>query len=81
VLLVDGDVVADLVFVDAVARLVLEARRRGWYVEIRNPSADFTALVALVGLAGALGLESCGQPEGGEQLGVEEVVEGDDLPA
>jgi len=73
----------DLAAVDDLARLVLAARRRGWSIRLREPVAELTALIALAGLAEVLGAEPLvvevgGQPEGGEQGGVEEVVMPDD---
>ncbi len=85
VLLVDGGVEVpiwrsdaplrpDLSIIDALARLQLEARRQGWSIRLRNPCSRLLELLELVGLAG-LGLEVDGEAEGGEELGVEEVVE------
>ena len=76
----------DLATVNALARLQLAATRLGWTVRLRNPTAELCALLDLVGLrdvigAGPLLLEPGGQPEGGEQLGIEEVVEAGDAPA
>src|SRR5690606_5840811 len=83
---VDGRRAPDLTLVDAVARLHLAARRRGWSVRARNPCPDLLARPDPAGLAGlpadprALPLEARGQAEEGEQLGVEEVVEPRDPP-
>jgi hypothetical protein len=84
VVLVEGG--DDLATVDVLARLQLYAHRRGLAVRVRNPSPRLTALFELVGLADLLigepgsALEADGEPERGEQLGVEEVVEPGDPP-
>ena len=67
----------DLRHVDALARLVLVARRLGVDVRIERPPPELVELLDLAGLRGQV----LGQPEGGEQAGVEleEVVEADDL--
>ena len=69
----------DLDTVNALARLNLAAKRLGWAVRLRNPTCELRALLEYVGLG--LLLESGGQAEDREQLGVEEVVEPRDLPA
>jgi hypothetical protein len=63
----------DLEAVDALARLQLEARRRGCTVWLRRACPDLIELLELVGL-----LQVIGQAEGPEQGGVEEVVVPDD---
>ena len=78
---VDGDVeivavrvtcaAPDLDVVDALARLQLAAQRVGWSLRLRDPSAALCELLDLVGLGAQLGREA----EGGEQVGVEDVVE------
>jgi hypothetical protein len=71
----------DLALVGALARLHLAALRLGCSIRLRDPCAELRALLDLVGLAelvaGAPGLplEARRKPEGGEQLGVEEVVQ------
>lgn len=78
----------DLAAVEAIARLQLGARRRGWRVEVRDPCLALRELLDLVGLAdliagrapGALLGELGGKPEEGEELGTEEVVVARDLP-
>jgi hypothetical protein len=60
--------------VDDIARLQLAARRVGWTVLVSEPCPELAALVDLVGLR----LEVLGQPEAGEQRGVEEEVHPDD---
>ena len=85
VVVVDGARFArpDLTAVNALARLQLAAKRLGWTVRLRNPPAELCQLLDFIGLRdviGALPREPCGEPEGGEQLGVEEVVEARDAP-
>jgi hypothetical protein len=74
----------DLELVERLARAQLGARRIGCSVLVRDPCADLSALLELVGLRAVLVDGAAGggkvvrQPEGGEQLGVEEVVVPDD---
>ena len=71
----------DLAVVDQLARLELAARRLGCSVAVRGAAPDLAGLAGLldlVGLTGVLAVEVGGQPEGGEQPGVEEVVVADD---
>ncbi len=74
----------DLAVVDDLARLQLAARRLGCSVKLRDACGELTALLAFLGLAravaGATGavLQVVGEPERGEQRGVEEVVVPDD---
>ncbi|WP_445150583.1 hypothetical protein [Baekduia sp. Peel2402] len=72
----------DLVLVDALARLALAAQRRGWRIRIDGtPPPQLGALLALCGLDRVLGLvEPQRQPELGEQLGEDVVVQSGDLP-
>lgn len=86
----EGAAGPDVDLVDALARLELAARRLGWALRLTETSADLDALLRLSGLAGVvgasgagrgLGPEPGGQPEGGEQLGEQEVVPADDPPA
>ena len=74
---------ADLATVNALARMQLAARRLGWTLRLRNPTPELSALLTFVGLADLFGLcvDAGRQAEGGEQLGVEEVVETGDAPA
>src|SRR4051794_26504141 len=73
----------DLGFVDALARLELEAQRLGWTVRLVDPSPELVGLLDLVGLAeivkvavgDASALELGGKPEHREQLRIQEVVE------
>jgi len=65
--------------VDLLARLRLEALRRGVDLRVRSLSAELAELIGLAGLAGALGLEPGGEPEQREERGgVEEERELDD---
>ncbi|MGH9041501.1 MAG: hypothetical protein ACRDZ3_14855 [Acidimicrobiia bacterium] len=75
----DLDVVAHL------ARLQLQAKRLGCRIQLRDVCPDLRALLGLVGLTGVLtgpprcplglsGREVLGEPEGGEEASVEEVV-------
>ncbi len=57
--------------VDAICRFRLQARRHGWIVRVANVGGDLQALMAFCGLP----LETSGQTEGREQLGVQEVVQ------
>ena len=62
VLILDGDIEVaawvlnapphpDLDLVDALTRLCLAMRRRGWQVRLRNPDRELCELLDLVGLA------------------------------
>ena len=70
----------DLALIDALARLQLVARERGSRVRVRDATAELCALVELCGLTDALGVEPCRQPEVGEVLGSDEVVQPGDPP-
>ena len=64
----------DLETVEALARLQLRARRRGFRLELRNVPADLLELLCLCGLADELGLggrcvDARGQPEHREEAG------------
>jgi anti-anti-sigma regulatory factor len=81
--LVDPDVLA----MDALARMLLAARRRGRTIVLRNPRRELTELLALCGLwdvfpgAGRSGVEAVGKPEEREQgRRVEECVDPGDPP-
>ncbi|HET6505148.1 MAG TPA: STAS domain-containing protein [Baekduia sp.] len=65
---------------DALARLQLAARRRGWSLRIDDAPRALRELAALCGLADVLGLEPPRQPELGEQLGEDVVVQRGDPP-
>lgn len=77
-----GGLRADIVTVDALARLQLTARRLGRRIELRGGTPQLTRLLAFVGLADVLGLELQRQAEEREQpRGVEERVDrGDAAP-
>lgn len=77
----------DLGVVDALARLQLAVRPRGWSIRLAGPCRELSELLDLVGLADLLAdrpdsaFESGRQAESREQLGIEEVVETRDPPA
>ena len=70
----------DLALVDSLARLQLDARRRGGACALRNVTDELRGLLELVGLADVLALEPRREPELGEQLRVDEVVQPGDPP-
>jgi hypothetical protein len=70
----------DLALVDSLARLQLAARRRGGRLRLRNVTDELRGLLELVGLADVLAVEPRREPELGEQLGVEEVMQSRDRP-
>ena len=63
----------DLGAVEALARLQLAARRLGCSIRLRDACVELSELLELCGLS-----EVVGEPEGGEQLRVEEIVMPDD---
>ncbi len=65
----------DLALVHALARLQLRASRRGSRLALRGATGRLRELLALVGLDDELGLEPGRQPEGGEVLRADEVVQ------
>jgi hypothetical protein len=71
----------DLALVDALARLQVAARRRGRSLELREPCRELCELLELVGLADVIvaqagsAVEAEREAEGGEELGVQEVVQ------
>ena len=71
---------ADLPLVDALAQLQLAARRRGHRMRLRDATDDLRGLLDLVGLGDALGVEARREPEVGEVLGPDEVMEPGDPP-
>ncbi|XAY04854.1 hypothetical protein DSM112329_01692 [Paraconexibacter sp. AEG42_29] len=71
----------DLATVDALMRLQLSAKRRGWRVGVRGASDELRGLLELVGLGDVLVLEPRGQAEVVEELGRDEVVQPRDLRA
>ena len=82
----------DLSVVDELARLQLAARRVGCSIRLRDATPELAGLLAFLGLADVLAeglavrlpprvaqaLEVGGEPEDGEEAGVEEVVVADD---
>jgi hypothetical protein len=69
----------DVVLIDRLARLQLSAQRQGYSIRLRRVPGPVLELLALAGLAKAvtgtgadLVVEVGGQPEGGEEPGVEE---------
>jgi hypothetical protein len=66
---------ADVELVDALVRLQLAARRSGWRVCVRDVPDGLRCLLDLVGLAEVLRVEPGRQPEVGEELRVDEVVQ------
>jgi anti-anti-sigma regulatory factor len=70
-----GAELTGLALVDALMRFRLEARRHGMEVCLRDVCDELRGLLELVGLDGVLALEPRRQPEGLEQLGVDEVVQ------
>lgn len=64
----------DLSTVDELARHQLAARRLGCSIRLREAGDDLWELLELVGLRVEVG----GEAEGGEKIGVEEVVVPDD---
>jgi hypothetical protein len=70
----------DLALVESLARLQLRARRRGERVRLCNVSDELRGLLELVGLDEVLAVEARRQPELGEELRVDEVVQPGDQP-
>ncbi len=79
-----GSARPDLATVDELARLQLAARRLGCEIRLRRACAELWGLLDLAGLTDVVAggddrrLEPGGQPEEGEQVGVEKVVMPDD---
>ena len=65
---------------EALVRLQLTAMRFGTRVELKNACPKLVDLLELVGVDDLLGVEREGNAEQRKQLGVDEVVEGGDLP-
>jgi hypothetical protein len=66
----------DLALVDALARLQVAARRRGCSILLQDASEELLDVLDLAGFeACGLRIEPRRQAEGGEQLGVQVVVE------
>jgi hypothetical protein len=70
VLVIEVEVRPALDVVEALARLLLAAKRQDGTVYVRNACTELRQLLDLVGLT----LEARGEPEVGKQLGLEEVV-------
>lgn len=76
----------DLALVNELALLKLAAGRLGSTVRLSDPCPRLAELIDLVGLADVLGgpegsaVEAGGEPEGGEEVRIEEVVEAGDPP-
>ncbi len=64
-----------LELVDALMRLVLAARRHGVTVRLGEVPDELVGLLELVGLDDVVAVEPRRQPERGEQLRVDEVVQ------
>jgi hypothetical protein len=71
---------AALDVVEVLARIQLEARRRGCRIRLQHPSPELLELLALVGLAQLL-REAGREPELGEEMGIDEARDLGDLPA
>lgn len=69
-----GEERPDLGTVDLLARLALAARRAGCSIQVRGACGELEDLLDLAGLWS----EVIGEPEGGKEVGVEEVVVADD---
>src|ERR1700755_2802994 len=72
--------VVDITLIGTLARIALMARRQGRRVRLLDAGPELRGLLELVGLAGAVGVQPGGQPERGEDLRVEEVVQTGDPP-
>jgi hypothetical protein len=76
-----GALAPDVLTVEALARLQLEARRRGHEIVLRGASDALVDLLELCGLRDVLRVEVGGQPEQREErVRVEEERELDDPP-
>jgi hypothetical protein len=77
--------VPDLATIDDLARVQLTARRLGWSMCVYDAGTELSQLLAFVGLDDVLTVvrsgEVFGKTEGGEEVGVEEVVPRDDPSA
>ena len=71
----------DLALVESLARVQLSARRRGSRCGCANVTDELRGLLELVGLSDVLGVEARREPELGEQLRVDVVVQPGDLRA
>ena len=75
---VTGLPAADLAAVDGLARLQLLARRLGGRIRLRGVDPRLRSVLGLVGLDDVLVDDALRQPEEGEQLREQEVVDGGD---
>jgi hypothetical protein len=73
--------VVDITLIGTLARIALLARRDGRRVRLLDPGPELRGLLDLVGLTDAVGVQPGRQPERGEDLGVDEVVQPGDPPA
>jgi hypothetical protein len=77
-----GALAADTHAVEALARLQLDARRRGRTARVQGASSELQELLAFCGLSFVLGVEVQRKPEEREdRLGVEEERHLGDFPA
>lgn len=68
----------DLSVVDALARFQLAAGRAGFSVRLGDATPELADLIELAGLAAVVRSERRGKAEVGEQVGVDEAVDGGD---
>jgi hypothetical protein len=73
--------VVDITLIGTLARIALMARRQGRRVRLLDAGPELCGLLELVGLADAVGVQPLREPEGREDLGVDEVVQAGDPPA
>jgi hypothetical protein len=73
--------VVDITLIGTLARIALMARRQGRRVRLLDAGPELCGLLELVGLADAVGVQPGREPEGGERLRVDEVVQTGDPPA
>ena len=71
----------DMRCVDTLLRFHVQARRHGGRLRLRDVSDELRGLLELAGLTRVLAVESRRQPEGLEQLRVDEVVQPGDPAA
>jgi hypothetical protein len=73
--------VVDITLIGTLARIALMARREGRRVRLLDAGPELRGLLELVGLADAVGVQPGREPERGEDLRVDEVVQAGDPPA
>jgi hypothetical protein len=73
--------VVDITLIGTLARIALLARRDGRRVRLLDAGPELRGLLELVGLADAVGAQPGREPERGEELRVDEVVQAGDPPA